>query len=328
MKSALTLFVVLLALTTLSAQGYTFRLTTEGGLYRDASQQSEALGRLHLKGKYDFQSNAYYVRVTGAVIPERVDFNGRQSSIKLNMRLAIGNQKQKKGWEGSLQTRHYYYTFSNADPVSISMAVFGLSAYRRPAGWPLIGTRVEYLYRDQSTQPSSRLDAGRVTTGPHVFIGSWRLQPALSLERFKVHSPKISITNNGWRAGLELNLSHRGEIHLQASAGLLTHHSDMAREAGREWHLQLISGTFLAPKWALFAFVEYRSSRLNNITGPEELRYTTFENENWIYLKLEYDVAKGHSVFARGGYFKDTFPGQNSKLSGTQFLLGYSWKTP
>lgn len=309
--------------------GSKYRVSAESGIYRTYTREKYLLGRLYLNWKYIQNNEKYYLRFGSNLVPEKTNLSGPQSSLKVSTFLNGGTRRARSGFEGSLQTRHYLYHFDESKNIYFNMAVFAMSGYHKFNDLPLMSAKLEYLYRDQSMHPASQLDALRLTAGPHFgYRRGWVMQPMLTLESFRVYAPQITAKNSGWRGGLDIRLQHRGPLHLSAAAQLLAHQSDLIGRMGREWHIQLVAGTFLKPRWSLFLYADYRDSRINNKNGPVELRYTTFSNENWLYLKLEYDHTSRQSLYLRGGYFRDTFPDAQNDISGTQLLVGFSWKTP
>ena len=306
-----------------------FKLAAEGGLHQFQEEQSNFIARLSGSVKYNHLFSRQFLRLQGRFSPEIIDTKNSVSSYKFSGRIETGRHEKSYGWDGYLRLKNYYYNLDTNENIYFTIANFGLSAYRQGRSFYNYLGRVNYIYRDMNTQPANRLDAYRFAGG--IFLKAYKLvnfQFLLEAERFRIEARGLDKQNKGYRIGPEINISHQSTLLIRGTLKYLWHDSDLHKRSGNELQSQLIIGKFLTPKWSLFAYLDYRIVDIPGEKIPEELLYASINNENWYYLKLEFEPVRKFTVYAKAGYFRDLLEENRNSLSGIQGLIGISWKTP
>jgi len=313
----------------LYAGKFNLKLAAEGGTHRFEKQDSEPLVRLSAALKFKQLFQQQYLNLQARLTPEIIGADGSTSSMKFSGNLQTGRNYSQGGWEAGLRVKNYFYQLSAHNNVYFTVADFGVSGFYRKQGSTFYFGRFNYLYRDLDTQPANHLDALRGAGG--LLFNGWskmRLQILFDLERFRISTQQQEQINNGWRAGPEINFHYQAKVFFHSTVRFLYHYSELSKKMGREIQAQIIFGKFLTSRLSLFAYLDYRLIRQGQTDLPIELLYSAADNENWYYLKLEFEPLKRFAVYAKAGYFKDSLPQKNSSLSGMQALIGMSWKTP
>ncbi len=313
----------------LTAGNLNLKLSAEGGAHRFEKQSNSPL--LRFSGALGFKQNfgSRFIRLQARLTPEVVGLYGNASSMKFSATVSGGARYANGGWESRLRAKNYYYQLSAGNDVYFATAIFGLSGFYRKRGSVFYFGRLNYAYRDLDTAPANRLDALQSAAG--LLWKRWtkaRVQVLFNLERFRVSARQQSRVNNGWRIGPEINFHYQANIFIRSTLRFLYQYSDVIRKPGNEIQAQFIFGKFLNPRLSLFAFLDYRLVRRPRTDVPPELLYSSIDNENWYYLKLEYEALKRLAVYAKAGYFRDVLSQSEGALSGMQALIGVSWKTP
>lgn len=313
----------------LSAGNINLKISSEGGMHRFENEGSEPLFRF--SGALNFKQHfgQQFVCLQGRLTPEFIGLSGNTSSVKFSGKLETSRNYADGGWETHLRAKNYFYQLSDNSNVYFAVADFGASAFYRMQKAVFYTGRMNYIYRDLDTQPANHLDAFRGAGG--LMFSGWRktrLQFLMELQRFRISARNEPEINHGWRAGPEINLQHHSRILFRFVLRFLYHYSELSLKPGSEFQAQMVFGKFLSPHWSLFAYLDYRLISTPQSDMPDVLRYTSINNENWYYLKLEFEPIQQFAVYAKAGYFRDSLPEERGTLSGMQGLIGISWKTP
>ncbi len=313
----------------LFAGNLNFKIASEAGLHQFENEISEPLVRL--SGNLNFKQyfGKQFLKLQARLTPEFIGLAGNTSSIKFSGRLESGRNYAGGGWEAHLRARNYFYQLADDNSVYFAVADFGASAFYRIQKTLFYTGRFNYIYRDLDSYPANHLDAFRGAGGLmfHSFPKT-RLQLLLEIERFRVDARNESETNKGWRVGPAISLNHQSKILIRSTVRFLYHYSEIIHKPKNEFQAQIVFGKFLNPRLSLFAYLDYRSISKPKTDIPSVLLYSSVNNENWYYLKLEFEPRKSIAVYAKAGYFRDVLPGRQGTLSGMQGLIGISWKTP
>ena len=327
-RNRLVILFCLLTFQALTAGKQNVKLTAEGGTHQFKNQGSEALLRFSAAFQFKQQFHQHFLHFQARLIPEIIGLNSSASSLKFGGHLRTGHTYPKGGWEAGLRAKNYYYQLDANNSVYFAVADFGLSGFYRQQGSAFYFGRINYIYRDLDTQPANHLDSFRSAGGLMFnFRSKIRLQVLFDLERFRISAPQQKRINNGWRAGPEINFHFRTKIFFHFSLRFLYHSSKLSPKAGREIQTEIVFGKFIVPRLSLFAYLNYHLIKRPKTTIPEELLYSTIENENWYYVKLEFEPVKRFAFYTKAGYFRDVLPESRGTLSGLQILFGVSWKT-
>ena len=320
-------FFFLLVMQTLYAGKFGLKLAAEGGTHHFEKQGSEALVRFSAALKFKQRFQQQYLNLQARLTPEIIGINGSASSMKFSGNLQTGRTCAQGGWEAGLRAKNYFYQLSTDNSVYFSVADFSVSGFYLRQGSTFYFGRLNYLYRDLDTQPANHLDAFRGAGG--LMFNGWskmRLQILFDSERFRISTRQQKRINTGWRAGPEIIFHYQAKVFIHSTLRLLYHYSDLSKKAGRDIQAQIVFGKFLTPRLSLFAYLDYRLIRLGQSDLPVELLYSAVDNENWYYLKLDFEPLRRFAVYAKAGYFKDSLPRESNTLSGMQVLIGLSWK--
>ncbi len=311
----------------LSAGNFGFKLAAEAGTHQFEEQGSEPLIRFSAALQFKQRFRQQYLNFQARLTPEIIGISGSTSSMKFSGNLQTGRNYKQGGWEAGLRAKNYFYQLSANNNVYFAVAEFGVSGFYRWQGSAFYFGRLHYLYRDLDTQPANHLDSFRGAGG--LLFNGWskmRLQILFCLERFRISTRQQDRINSGWRAGPEINFHYQAKVFIHSTLRLLYHESDLRKKAGHELQAQIVFGKFLTSRLSLFAYLDYRIINLPQSDLPVELLYSSVDNENWYYLKLEFEPLKRLAVYGKAGYFKDNLPRESNTLSGMQVLLGLSWK--
>jgi len=305
------------------------KIASEAGIHQFENEISEPLIRLSGNLQFKQKFGQQFLKLQGRLTPEFIGLSGNTSSLKFAGRLETGGNYAKGGWESHLRVKNYYYQLDDNNSVYFAVADFGASAFYRMQKTIFYTGKLNYLYRDLDTQPANHIDALRGAAGL-MFIGWHRtnLQLLMQIERFRISARNESKVNRGWRVGPAFSLSHQSKFLIRSTLRFLYHYSEIIPKPGKEFQGQIVFGKFLSPRLSLFAYLDYRLISKPKTDMPPALLYSSVNNENWYYLKLEFEPFKRFAVYAKAGYFRDVLPESQGTLSGMQGLIGISWKTP
>jgi len=313
----------------LIAGNLNFKIASEAGLHQFENEISEPL--IRLSGNLNFKQHfgQQFIKIQGRLTPEFIGLSGNTSSLKFSGRLETGRNYAAGGWETHLRAKNYFYQLADDNSVYFAVADFGASAFYRMQNALFYTGKFNYLYRDLDTQPANHLDAFRGAAG--LMFNGWRktnLQLLMQIERFRISARNEPETNHGWRVGPAMSLSYQSKFLIRSTLRFLYHYSEIIQKPGNEFQGQIVFGKFLSPHLSLFAYLDYRLISKSKTNIPSALLYSSVNNENWYYLKLEFEPLKRFAVYAKAGYFRDVLPESQGTLSGMQGLIGISWKTP
>lgn len=314
---------------TLLAGNLNLKIASEAGFHQFENEISEPLVRLNGTINFKQHFGQQVLKLQARLTPELIGLDGNTSSLKFTGKLETGRNYTDGGWEAHLRAKNYFYQLDDENSVYFTVADFGASAFYRMQKSLFYTGKLNYLYRDLDTQPANHLDAFRGAAG--LMFNGWRktnLQFLLEMERFRISARNEPDINQGWRVGPAVSLNHQTKILIRSTLRFLYHYSSLIQKPGNEFQAQVVFGKFLSQRVSLFAYLDYRITRKPKTDMPSALLYSSVNNENWYYLKLEFEPFQRFAFYAKAGYFRDVLPESRGTLSGVQGLIGISWKTP
>lgn len=325
----LILFALVFSSSFLFSNNLKIKFAAEGGLHRYEEETNDPIFRLNANVSYKNQFEKQYLHLNARLTPEMLGSFEDALAVKFSTHTETGRSFQKGSWNALLRSKNYFYQINQNETVYFTIADFGVSGYYLMQKDIYYYAQFNYLYRDVDTQPANQLDALHSAGG--IFyngIERTRIQFLMELENFKIKSRNQEMLNRGWRIGPQLEYKYQSRILFRTTLHYLFHFSDLSPNKQQEFRVQIVVGKFLSKKLSLFAYIDYRNLIDKQLDIPLELRYTAIQNENWYYLKLEYEPVKKLGIYLKAGYFRDLLPEDQGTFSGMQTLIGISWKTP
>lgn len=335
-KFLLTLLPALLFVADLRADGFGYRLTAEGGLYRPAYRSTAAdaylAGGLNAYLKYLRQIKNGRWQVSGNMRPEY--FWGADGSEQL-LQLRFKSIFQRK--INHLDTRLNFAAekqYFNLGGISIRWDILQLNG---TIGWrynaaSALALTLGYHFRDIDTNGINTLD---VYSGTVSWLRSISFSRKFSLYlygEYFIESSRFQFTpeeNKGWRAGPGVSLDYHRIFKLKTSYRLLLRKTDGfpgVSERGfdnfEHW-LQLVGAHGIGKFWSLLLLFDVHiQSHSGDPREAGALFYIPIDSQNRISLKIDRDLNRKSNLYFRVGYLQEELLRENR--SGWRAVAGIS----
>ena len=307
------------------------RLALSGGPSVSNQFNGQIITNVSGQIRYKTRFQSYYLRIKARATPEFY-LNGAESSIfKFNGTVVVGSNLAPTGWQVSFAHRRYFYSSSAFRDFSFEQLSLTGNVWRRRTGQTFWLATLGYWSRVSYSRPGSRLQAAQAQAGIQINFATHRtLSCALQIERFYVspaYSDQIADRNEGWRAGPVVNLNIRYPFVLNGSLYAAGHYSDLNGKTVPVYGLDLVLGQVFKRKWSLFMLLRWQKlTRLPEGYSPY-LAYAPSELENWLALKLSYDLSPSWEIFLRAGWMRENLAELDSPLLNLHGLIGLRWAT-
>jgi len=265
------------------------------------------------------------------VKPELYGIHNNLKTLKLK---AKGNYFQKEenfNWGINLTRQHNIY---DSKDINLYYDIFILNAeaslfiiYNTP-----FTINLGYAYQTAKDAFEQNLDLLFLDSKLFTRFGYFKMGYGLYLERFDVvyeqhKSFDYKNTNNGWRIGPQILLAYLRNWTVRFEYRFLIHDSPLTQSFSYDQWLRLLAGKFIFDNLSAFVLVDYYSRNYKLKMSAADilpLLYSPIDQENNLYLKVEYDLSEMFSVYIRSGYSKENFFVNDLSYSGWTVLLGLS----
>lgn len=311
-----------------ASEPFSWHLGSEGGFYISDMLGNRLLTRLIGRLQYTNTFDHNFITLNARLAPELYGFSFSASTLKLSGQMNFGQRLPDFTWQTRLSARHYSYQSDQYNDVSFTVFQMGADLTRPISAKLILGTALDYFYRDNSRRPRNQLDSYAFSPfAGYRFNRANYLTLELTMERFHImrsFAAEGLTANSGWRIGPKLGFNHRSGYLLSLTWQFIHHSADAILSDHWENRLDLLWGRMLGGKGSLFFYLNYQFRPRAEENVPVELTYTPVNNENWIHIKAGYDVSRTTELYARFGYTRDELVYKKQDLSGWQFLLGFN----
>jgi len=320
-------FLLILSISLLPAGDLQWDLAAESGMYQQESSFPSLMGRLNGQFNYSHALPSISLKLQGGLTPEWLGNQSGLSSLRFSGKM-LSERKYKSGlWNIYFLLNDYYFHPAEQNYAFFQTNTFGLSTLHSVDPGKTLYSTIEYAFREMDSKPSNKMGLWRAHGGLGLLLPlKARLRFSLNLEHFVIQSANEADKHRGWRMGPGMGFQFRGRFILRFNYRLDKAFSEQFGSEQNMIFMRFLWGSFLRPGLAAFLYLDYQKTENRNKKIPLILRYAPLEEENRIYLKLEYDLNKQSVLYGKGGYFRDTLPDGNNIYSGFQFLVGLRFK--
>lgn len=286
---------------------------------------------LSLDGEFEYnyeQDN----REASFLIRAKPELYGIHNSLKTIKLKAKGNyfQKEKKfNWGINVTRQHNIY---DSKDINLNYDIFILNAeatlfliYNTP-----LTINLGYAYQATKDAFEQNLDLLFLDSKLFTQLNYFKIGYGLYIEKFDVtYEQHLSFdyknNNDGWRIGPQILLAYLKSLIIRLEYRFLFHDSPLTKSLSYDQWLRLLAGKFVFDDLSVFILIDYYSRNYKlekNSADVLPLLYSPIDQENNLYLKIEYDLSDTFSLYIRSGYSKENFFINDLSYSGWNVLLG------
>jgi len=263
--------------------------------------------------------------------PETYSLPNDLKTLRLKGRVNYHQKEERYTWGVNLVRLYHIYDGKN---FNLNYDIFILSADATCFFIPDNPFTINFGYTYQTTKDGFEQNLDFLFIDGKLFtqFDYFKLGYGFYLERFGVDYEQLQPfdfkdSNNGWRIGPQVVLNYLKNWIFRVEYRFLIHQSPLTESTSYDQWIRLLAGKIIFNDLSAFILVDYysRNYKLNGSASEVfPLLYSPIDQENNLYLKIEYDLNDLFSVYVRSGYSKENFFVNDLSFSGWNVLLGLS----
>ena len=288
---------------------------------------------LSLDGEYEYtfkmenREASFLIRAK----PESYGFPNDLKTLRLKAR---GNYHQKeKNYTWGINLTRQYHIYDGKD-FNLNYDIFILGADATCFFIPNNPFTINVGYTYQTTKDGFEQNIDFLYFDGILFtqFDYFKLGYGFYIERFSVDYEQLQPfafkdSNSGWRIGPQVVLNYLKDWIFRIEYRFLIHDSPLTLSSSYDQWVRLLAGKIIFKDLSAFVLIDYYSRSYKLTSSASEvfpLLYSPIDQENNLYLKIEYDLSDLLSVYVRSGYSKENFFVNDLSFSGWNVLFGLS----
>lgn len=310
-------------------------INSEGGFFNSSQSNSWQTDNLVLRLDGNFNYNYSKENISAFVkFKIRPEIYGTENSFKaLKMKISANYSQQgdNLNWGTNLTAQKNFYKNNMAD---FSYSIFFLSLFSDLYQFEnlTISPKAGYSYQTASENIELNLDFlfVEVSISKSFFKGN-SIGAGFYFEKFTIENNYIerltdqNNKNSGLRYGPVLSFNYLRQGAFQFEYRFLFHNSQVTKQPSVENWYRLLAGMIIEDYWSVFILADYYDRRFTlkqNDPLQNYLIYNPLDAENKVNLKLAREICESVELYAKAGYFKESYFDSKFDFEGWNILLG------
>lgn len=295
----------------------------------DIVNKSDLLLGLDGEFEYTYEKENRKASLLIRAKPELYGFHDDLKTLRLKARGSYFQRGEKFNWAINLTRQYNLFDDNNFNLHYDIFILNGEAAYFINDNTPFT-LNLGYAYQTTKDGFEQNLDLLFLDTKLINRFGYFNIDYGIYIERFNILYGQqvpfaLNDSNSGWRFGPQVSLNYLRSWVLKIEYRILSHDSPLTKQLSYDQWIRVLTGKFILDDLSAFILIDYfsRNYELNsNSSNLLPLLYSPIDQENNLYIKVEYDLNETFSVYVRSGYSKENFFVNDLSISGWNVLLG------